>query len=197
MRFTLTLPILSLFLVACAVPEETPARFGTDSVPEASVADGVSHSRSVVVAAEKAELVEWLVEVPLEAIFEPAGFLPAVTGTTLVTEDWGRPGTRRVVLLADGHQAVEELLTLNPTEGFSYRVWGFTNMAGMLATAATGRFAVTDHPDGTRITWTYTFHPRSFLTRLPLMGFVATSWSRYMTASLDNMARLIEEEFEG
>lgn len=158
---------------------------------------GVSHSVQIDVYAPPQALLDWIINVPLEDVFVSHRSLPAVSGTDLITDFWGTPGARRRVRLQDGHQAVEELLSITPGRGFSYQLWGFTNEAGLLAAYAIGRFELDGAPDttATRITWTYSFAPKSMVHRGPLALFVYTSWRGYMAAAIAKLAAEADAHF--
>lgn len=188
MRALLLLPLSLAALASCApaLPDATHA-FEEPPVRQES-RETITRTRSTFVDVPADDLLAWIIDVPLEDVFDRYGSIPAVAGTEPLSPDWPEVGARRRVRLSDGHQAAEVILSVEGASSFTYQVWGFTNMAGSLADYAIGRFEVAPAEGGAHVTWTYAFAPRSAWTRVPLSVFVATQWSGYMTAAVANLA---------
>lgn len=193
MRALLLLPLSLAVLASCApaLPDATHA-FAEPPIRQENL-ETITRARSAFVDVPPDELLAWIIDVPLEDVFDRHGTIPAVAGTAPLSPVWPEVGARRRVLLSDGHQAAEVILSIEGASAFTYQVWGFTNMAGSLADYAIGRFEVAPADGGAQMTWTYAFAPRSAWTRLPLSVFVATQWSGYMTAAVSNIAQGAEQ----
>lgn len=186
--------VMAAGLAGCTVaPQQGLVEFSAP--PERSVpAETVRHSETAFVAVPPEALIPWIIDAPLEDVFDATGSLPAVAGTKPLTRDWGKAGSQRRVLLGDGHQAAEIILTVNRGRSFTYQVYGFTTSASLLANYAIGTFEAVRVPGGSQLTWTYSFAPKSGLTRVPLGIFVSKEWSAYMGAAMANMKRMAESE---
>jgi hypothetical protein len=90
------------------------------------------------------------------------------------------------VVLDDGHFAAEEVL-LDQPEVFRYLVWGYTNYARLMIDHAVGEFTYQDEGGKTRLTWTYSFRPRSAMVRPFLSRFVSGTWADLMRRTLQVM----------
>lgn len=193
----LRLPAIALVgaLSACAPTRPDMAHVFTDPPVRAPDRETVTRTRTGFVAAPPYALLDWIMDVPLEDVFAPYGSIPAVSGTRPLSPNWPEEGARRRVLLADGHQAAEIILSVEGTTAFTYQVWGFTNAAGGLAEYAIGRFEVIPAEGGSQLNWSYAFAPRSRGSRVLLSVFVATQWSGYMTAAFANLTDQAERAF--
>lgn len=191
------LPSIPLIMAAAAGAQAqsfTLVSFGEPPARQVE-RESIERARTTFVEAPADDLLAWIINVPLEEVFNRYGTIPAVAGTRPMSPDWPDAGAGRQVLLSDGHQAAEVLLAVDGPGSFTYQVWGFTNAAGNLADYAIGQFEVRPVDGGSELTWTYTFAPRSSWTRIPLSFFVATQWSGYMTRALNNLAEGAEQAF--
>ena len=124
--------------------------------------------------------------------------LPAVVGTSQHTGPWDQPGSARVVHLADGSTAREQLTHHDAPRFFAYRVWDFGNpILSRLADEARGEWTFAAVPQGTQVTWTYTFRAKNRWTALPLSGIAHLLWRGYMDVCLDNAVRLMGAQAAG
>lgn len=120
------------------------------------------------------------------------GPLPAVTRTSKNTGPWDKPGSARVVHLADGTSAREQVTRYSSPNDFAYRVWDFGNpVVKTLATEARGEWRFTPTGDSTQVEWTYTFVAKNAAAALPLSGITQLLWRGYMDVCLDNTAKLL------
>lgn len=195
MRFLMSPIALAGLLSACAPTPPDMAHVFSDPPVRVLDRETVTRTRTGFVAAPPHALLDWIIDVPLEDVFAPYGSLPAVAGTLPLSPDWPDEGARRRVLLSDGHQAAEIILSVEGTTAFTYQVWGFTNAAGGLAEYAIGRFEVIPVEGGSQLNWSYVFAPRSRGSRVLLSAFVATQWSGYMTAAFANLTGQAERAF--
>ncbi|MEM6868441.1 MAG: SRPBCC family protein, partial [Cyanobacteria bacterium P01_C01_bin.121] len=131
---------------------------------------------------------DWQDMTPLSEVLTPTEGVPAVARTVMLEggDTWGEVGDRRRIELADGHFAVETVLS-STRNRFIYQVWGFTSPAGQYVSYATGEFVYEEQDEQTLITWTYRFKPNSLLSRIPLSLFVRNSFQGFMENGLANM----------
>ncbi len=120
------------------------------------------------------------------------GPLPAAIGTSGYTGAWDKPGSSRIVHLADGNTAREQLTALSMPAHFRYRVWNFSDpIIRSLATEAVGEWTFEPHEKGTLVTWTYTFYATNAAASIPLSLIAKLFWRGYMDVCLENMTRLL------
>jgi Polyketide cyclase / dehydrase and lipid transport len=122
------------------------------------------------------------------------GPLPAVSATEGQTGPWDRPGSARVVRLADRTEAREEVTACERPRRFAYRVEGFTHpVLGRLVRQARGEWLFEEAgPSSTAVQWSYTFEPRSVVAVPVLLPIVKILWSGYMGRALRELKRLAE-----
>ncbi|MGG5886379.1 SRPBCC family protein [Falsiroseomonas sp. HC035] len=108
------------------------------------------------------------------------------------------PGSRRLVCLADGGSAIEEVLRHQPGRLLTYVVWGYTSAAAQPPAYGFGAFRFTDDGDATRVDWTYAFRLKSdrFPGNLGALGrdlfrlaFLDTNSARFMQAGMAAIER--------
>jgi hypothetical protein len=99
-----------------------------------------------------------IVPLDLRTVFTGFGPIPAVVGHHGQTGAWDHVGARRVVELADGSEAPEELTAYEPPRHFAYRVGPLGGSLRLLASGADGEWWFADAgPRGTHVRWSYTF----------------------------------------
>lgn len=125
----------------------------------------------------------------LPKILTGYGLAPGVAFTSDVSGPWDRVGSHRVVHLADGSTAEEEVTHFDRPRYFAYRVTNPTFALKHFMSEARGQFWFTEENGGTRVTWTYSFSAKSLLARFPLTLFVKTQWNGFMRVCLDNVVR--------
>ena len=120
------------------------------------------------------------------------GPLPAVLKTSENTGPWTTAGSARKILLADNTTVREQLTHYEPSKRFAYKVWEFGNpLVRALATGARGEWVFSAVPDGTLVTWTYTFTAKNAATALPMSAITQILWRGYMDVCLENSKRLM------
>lgn len=120
------------------------------------------------------------------------GPLAAVVATSDHTGPWDQVGSARVVHLADGSTAREQVTLLEAPRRFAYRVWDFSNpIIKALATEARGHWTFVAAAQGTQVTWTYTFVAKNAVTAVPLSAIAQVLWRGYMDVCLENSVRLM------
>ncbi|UFZ03490.1 SRPBCC family protein [Bradyrhizobium ontarionense] len=125
----------------------------------------------------------------LPKILTGYGLVPAVAFTSDISGPWDQPGSHRVVHLADGSTVDEGVTHYDRAAYFAYRVSNPSFALKHLMTGATGQFWFEATEGGTRVRWTYTFHAKNRLTRLPLTLFVKSQWNGYMDVCLRNIIK--------
>ncbi|HMB56039.1 MAG TPA: SRPBCC family protein [Arenimonas sp.] len=120
------------------------------------------------------------------------GWLPAATHVSRQTGPWSVPGSTRTAHFSDGNSAFEELLVAEAPTYLRYRISRFTSFMRFLASEIQGEWRFVGEQGGTRITWLYSFTPRSTLAALVLRRLMRGSWLLYMRQSLDRAARYAE-----
>ncbi|TVR72246.1 MAG: hypothetical protein EA415_10175 [Sphaerobacteraceae bacterium] len=170
-------------------PPKTPPTF-TGPRPDTNQSGYVARTDSTMVQAPVEALISWMHSNPLEDWEIDAASVPRIVRTEPLKGTWDPSqswvGARRRVVLENGHYAAEEIVA-DSNHQFKYVVWGTTNYASLLIDHAVGEFTFRDLGDQTLVNWTYSFMPRSFLTRLPVVWFVRFIWSGFMTSGLSIM----------
>jgi hypothetical protein len=156
-----------------------------------------SHEISIIrkiVFVHKPEIVFNFVaaEDVLPKVLTGYGPLPAVVKTSENTGPWTIVGSARRVHLADKSTLREQLTHYEPSKYFAYRVFDFGNpLLRTLASEGKGEWIFSQVPEGTLVTWTYTFSAKNALTAIPLSGITQLLWRGYMNVCLQNIAQLL------
>ena len=93
-------------------------------------------TRTASVALPQGDLLSSIVDVPLEYVFDPHSSISAVAGIGQLSPDWRGVSARWRMLLSDGHQAAEAVLSWGSASSFTHPVSDFTNVTGRLADCA-------------------------------------------------------------
>jgi hypothetical protein len=123
----------------------------------------------------------------LPKILTGYGLVPKVAFTSDVSGPWDQPGSHRIVHLGDGSTVNEGLTNYDRPSYFAYRVSNPSFALKHLMTEARGQFWFEEANGGTKLKWTYTFHAKNLLTKLPLTLFVKSQWKGYMDVCLTNV----------
>ncbi len=124
-------------------------------------------------------------------IVRAQGLLPGVRAVSGQRDAWSAEGQMRVLTLTDGATAEETLLALEPG-GYRYRIAGFTGPFARLASHAEARFEAAPRGEGTRLSWTYEFHPKGAVSAAILSFLVDGWWNAFMEAALTRLKDEIE-----
>ncbi len=137
-----------------------------------------------VAAVPRSHAFKTIAPIALEKIFRGLGPLPAVTATREQTGDWDHVGATRVVELADGSEAREQLTAYVEPTHFAYRLGGFTGPLRHLVSHADGEWWFTE-ADGPRahVRWRYVFQARPGRRALVRLAIVPL-WRRYQRRAL-------------
>ena len=148
----------------------------------------IAVTRQAVVSSGIEKVFEFVAaENVLPKILTGYGLVPGVASTSDVSGPWDRPGSHRIVHLADGSTVDEGLTDYDRPSYFAYRVSNPSFALKYLMTKASGQFWFERIDGGTKVTWTYTFKAKNRLARLPLAFFVKTQWRGYMDVCLANI----------
>lgn len=131
---------------------------GPAPLPNADMLARLNRTEEAVVPVPREAFLRWFLAVPLERLLPGTAEIPAVTGTRPLSDTpFPEPGARRLVCLADGSTAVEQVLEHVPGERFRYIVWAYTTPAAAPIAYGVGEFHFRDAPGGTAIHWRYAF----------------------------------------
>jgi len=123
----------------------------------------------------------------LPKILTGYGMVPGVASTSGASGPWDRPGSHRLVHLADGSTLNEGLTQFDRPSYFAYRVSNPSFALKHLLAEACGQFWFEPADGGTKVKWTYTFRAKNHLAKLPLTLFVKSQWNGYMDVCLTNV----------
>lgn len=107
------------------------------------------------------------------------GPLPAVTAVSGQSGDWRTPGQSRTLQLSDGGHVVERITDADSPTFFAYDLTDFQKLFGRLVSGARAEWRCDAGVEGTRITWTYEFHPKRG-RRWIVEIIVRLAWAPYM-----------------
>jgi Polyketide cyclase / dehydrase and lipid transport len=172
---------------------------GSITVPATSAQGSSVMAREVAVTrtalipgAPEAVFAFIVAEDVLPKVLTGYGPLPAVVRTSDHTGQWDQIGSARVVHLADGGTAQEQVTLLEAPRRFAYRVWNISHpIVGALATEARGDWTFVEAAQGTQVTWTYTFVAKNAVAAVPLSAIAQVLWRGYMDVCLENSIRLM------
>ncbi|WP_018157092.1 SRPBCC family protein [Demetria terragena] len=146
-------------------------------------------SNSSVIPAGPETAFAVLIDVPLEQLFtQRGGLIPAVKGTRGTT--WAAVGDTRTVELADGSTNTETLVGLDTPRVYNYELSNFNGPLNLLASTVEGSFTFAEEGTGTRVTWTWTIHPRHRAARLA-MPALGASWRKFGDNMWPNWVQLV------
>jgi Polyketide cyclase / dehydrase and lipid transport len=190
-KTTKPLSVLAIFLAAgCAsiTPITTSSEKGSAMTYEVSV------ERKIIIKKDIESVFNFITaEDVLPKVLTGYGPLPGVTHTSEVSGPWDVANSTRIVHLADRSIVREQMLSRKPFESFSYRVWEFGNpIIATLATGANGDWKFKTVPEGTAITWKYTFKAKNALTAIPMSAITQLLWRGYMDVCLANTAKQLQ-----
>lgn len=155
----------------------------------------VSITRSIVIPRTPHVVFSFIsAEDVLPKVLTGYGPLPAVVRTSGNTGPWNRPGSARIVHLADGNTAREMVTQYKAPNKFAYRVWDVSHpILRSLSKGARGKWTFASHPDGTLVTWTYTFTAVNAAAYVPLKLTMNVFWRGYMDVCLKNAKSILSK----
>ena len=129
---------------------------------------------------------------PLEELFhERFGPIPPIVRTDQVGPgEWGTVDQVRTIHLGDGGSMQERLVVVDPPNEFGYEITGISGPMKGLAARIEGTWAFEPVGTGSRITWSWTIHPKSSASALVLPVF-GKIWKGYARRALDHLEALL------
>lgn len=150
----------------------------------------VSASRTFPVPADRA--YELTITWPLDELFvRRFGPIPPIVRTEQDDDDaWGTIDQVRTIHLGDGGSMREQLTVVDAPNEFGYRITGITGPMKGLADHIDGLWSFEPVGTGSRISWTWTIHPKYAASAvvLPVFGKI---WQAYARRSLDRLEVLL------
>ena len=144
-------------------------------------------SRSVPVPIEQA--YDAVLTAPLPIIFARRyGPLPPIREVRDQAGEWGAGGVgqTRTIVTADRGTMLEELTVLDPPGRFGYTLSRITGPMRPLVDLVEGVWSFAPAGTGTRIVWTWTFHPANGAAGLVLPA-LAWMWRGYARQGLEEI----------
>jgi hypothetical protein len=135
----------------------------------------------------------WRVAQPLTPVgyYPRFGPLPAVVAVHDQTGAWDAPDQTRVLELSDGGSVIEHTRIVDAPHFFAYELTDFQKLFGRLVEGARAEWTWTPVEGGTRIDWTYEFHPKP-RCRAVVATIVRLFWGPYMRRVLPGILRAVE-----
>jgi hypothetical protein len=163
----------------------------TSSEKDSAMTYEVSVERKIIIKKDIESVFNFITaEDVLPKVLTGYGPLPGVTHTSEVSGPWDVANSTRIVHLADRSTVREQMLSRIPFESFSYRVWDAKNpIIATLTTGANGDWKFKSVPEGTAVTWKYTFKAKNALTAMPLSAIAQLFFRGYMDVCLENTAK--------
>ena len=187
----------AIFAVALAIPflfkRLKALNRNADAFQQTRAADlfGVSIAATANAPLEKA--FEIIVPIDVPTIMPGYGPLPAVTGVENQTGKWDAIGQTRTVRLADETTAREEITNYEAPNRFDYTVSDWSGAMKFLTRHAKSEWSFREiAAHQTRITWRYTFAPRSIWTAWLLLAATQLVWRGAMKQALRECVRQTE-----
>ena len=139
------------------------------------------------------ESFEYMVPIDLEHIFnEEYKMIPKIDSTSN-KEAWFTPGLTRTIYFNDGSTSFEELLSVTPSSGFTYKVTDFTSSLRMLIKQINGSWTFIENTNGDiEVTWRYEFIPKNFFARFMVKNVVV----KQIQVPMQNALEIMEKELE-
>jgi Polyketide cyclase / dehydrase and lipid transport len=184
-RLIFLIAAIAFVIIGCApMPPTAPPDYSAAPPEIDKTGFYIENQETITIDMPRSQLLAWVEQNNLSDILTATEGMPAVENTVVLSGgEWGDVGDRRRIELADGHYAAETILE-RTDQRMRYQVWGFTNQAGRFADYAIGEFVYDDQGDTTLVTWTYRFHPHSWIARLPLSSFVNNTFKGFMQNGL-------------
>lgn len=137
----------------------------------------------------------WEIATPLTPVgyYPKSGPLPAVIEVRDQTGPWDAPGQTRQLMLSDGGYVIEHLVHVDKPEVFVYELSDFQKLFGALVKGARAVWEFTEVNGGTKIRWTYTFHPRRG-AGVVVGAIVKLLWGPYMKRVLPGIIAEVDKQ---
>ncbi|MEP6479269.1 MAG: SRPBCC family protein [Rhodoglobus sp.] len=124
-------------------------------------------------------------------VYPRFGPLPAVIEVRDQSGTWDTVGRTRQLMLSDGGSVIETITDAATPTFFAYELSDFQKLFGRLVSGARAEWTFAEADGGTRIRWTYAFHPLPGAG--PVVGaIVGLFWARYMRRVLPRIVAEVE-----
>ncbi|MEO0896595.1 MAG: hypothetical protein AAFY71_09370 [Bacteroidota bacterium] len=166
-------------------------QLATAQIPE----KWVQHTVSNILDISVEQYWEFREQVNLESIANNAKYqdLPKIEKTTAVKGDFKKAGDSRRVHFASGETLLETILVSDGEKVFAYELTEVELPLKRAAHRARGMFELEPLENGqTKITWTYGFDQKNFLTKSILKRYVKRTHQHWMTDTLAETKRQME-----
>lgn len=153
----------------------------------------VSHSRTYPIPA--ADAFSLTLPLPLDQLFSKRyGPIPPIKRTT---QDgvWGTVGQVRTVHTADGGSMREQLLTVESSRQFTYKLSDVSGPMKPLVARVDGAWTFAEVGTGCRVTWSWTVYPAGAAGKAAMPAF-ARLWKGYARGALDRLEGLLLVEWK-
>jgi hypothetical protein len=155
----------------------------------------VSATASIEIQAPVDDVYDWFCALDISRVLNGYGPLPGVERTTDQVGLWTSPGETRRLEMSGNIRAQQEILIAERPSFFAYRVREFTHVLDLMAYGAEARWWFEPlGVDTMRLTWRYTFWPRSIIGKIGIYPVIKTIWHRYMVLTIGDMRDLAEQE---
>lgn len=146
----------------------------------------VERSRAIPVSPDEA--FARTLPMPLPTLFRRwFGPIPPIKEVRDQSGDWSSAGQTRTIVLAGGGTMRETLTAVDPGRSFSYTISEITGPMSPLIDHVEGAWIFDPAGTGTRVTWRWVLHPRSFATA-PALPVFARLWRGYAGRALESLS---------
>jgi hypothetical protein len=120
-----------------------------------------------------AKFMDYFMNTPGDKLVPGTSSVPAITGSLLVSSEWGKPGCRRILQDANGDDTIDELIAVSPN-CVEYMGYNFTGQGRKVMSFVIGRIDLVETGDNhLKVTWTY---------RVSTIGWIGKTVGRFIMA---------------
>ena len=146
-------------------------------------------SRVVAVAPDRA--FDVLLTAPRETVFSRRyGAFPPVREVRDQVGDWDTVGQTRILVMTESDLVRETLTAIDRPHGFDYLLDDIRGRLRPMVRRIEGRWSVEPEGEGSRISWTWTLHPRRPPARLT-MNVLGSMWQGYADRALQQVEGIL------
>ncbi len=148
----------------------------------------ISASHSIITETPFKDAFAAVISFDVPTLFKDHGPLPGAQRVENTKGDWSAVGDTRDIYLTDGSSVHEEVIKLEPTKHAAFRLSGYAAPLKFLVIEGASLWDFEEVSNQqTKVTWTYSYTPRSAFTKPLVNLIVKTLWSGYMQASLGRL----------
>lgn len=152
----------------------------------------MAHPRSVersrAIPINPKEAFDRTLPMPLPTLFRQwFGPIPPIKEVRDQRGDWSSVGETRTIVLAGGGTMRETLTSVDPGHSFGYTISEITGPMSPLIDHVEGAWIFDPAGTGTRVTWRWVLHPKSFVTA-PALPVFARLWRGYAAQALESLS---------